>query len=592
MESFVDDVGKTGICYDELSTFSERDMKTKKQTSKRVRRPQKDEKLKTWSKLGVRMTISYVGVSVVSALLVELLLALIFFLIISRLPIVDQNTIDNANIAARYYALEAAVQAGGTTLDPRTTFQPGQSSSLTLPAGDKSFDPTSIALALVITPNGQVLASSKPSLYPVSSSAAQKLPRQAQMIGDALAGKSGNTVVTDASGNITSVAQPVLNKQGQSIGAIYVQILPQSFGGSFGGVASGLLFTAVFWLVITAPIGAVFGVLTTRVLVKRLQRLVKATGKFASGDYSQRVQVGRKDEIGQLEAQFNTMAQQLVESIEQQKTLTEQQTRLEERTRIEQELRTAQYIQRALLPKDVPPLPGWQLMPVYRPAREVGGDFYDFLVFEDGRLGIVIGDATDKGVSAALLMATTCTMLRTAAQEKTSPGEVLARVNDLLAVSIPAGMFVTCFYAILDPGNGSLQYANAGHDLPFWRHSSGVSELKATGMPLGMLPGSRYDVRKATVEPGDSLLFYSDGLVEAHNAQRDMFGFPRLMHLIGMHAGGTALIDYLLCELATFTGDHIEQEDDVTLMAVYRATIDVHDENVDELMGAGGAADI
>src|SRR5260370_9616959 len=169
------------------------------------------------------------------------------------------------------------------------------------------------------------------------------------------------------------------------------------------------------------------------------------------------------------------MAQQLVESIEQQKILIEQQTRLEERTRTEQELRTAQFIQRALLPKEVPPLPGWQLMPRYLPAREAGGDFYDFLPFEDGRLGIVIGDATDKGVSAALLMATTCTMLRTAALGSVSPGEVLARVNDLLAATIPPGMFVTCFYAILDPGHVRLSFANAGHDLPYWRPSSGAS---------------------------------------------------------------------------------------------------------------------
>ncbi len=281
------------------------------------------------------------------------------------------------------------------------------------------------------------------------------------------------------------------------------------------------------------------------------------------------------------------MAQQLVESIDQQKLLIEQQTRLEERARIEQELRTAQFIQRALLPREVPSLVGWKLMPFYRPAREVGGDFYDFLPFEDGRLGIVIGDATDKGVSAALLMATTCTMLRTAARGSDSPDEVLARVNDLLAATIPTGMFVTCFYAVLDPGNGNLRYANAGHDLPFWRHSSGVSELKATGMPLGMMPGSRYDVRQAVLAPGDSLLFYSDGLVEAHNAQRDMFGFPRLMSLMAAHAGGTELVDFLLCELATFTGAHVEQEDDVTLMAVYRVSPEQLVENHDELTGVG-----
>ena len=143
-------------------------------------------------------------------------------------------------------------------------------------------------------------------------------------------------------------------------------------------------------------------------------------------------------------------------------------------------------------------------------------------------------------------------------------------VNDLLAASIPPGTFVTCFYALLDPASGSLQFANAGHDLPFWRHSGGVSELKATGMPLGMMPGSRYEVQETTLAAGDSLLFYSDGLVEAHNEQRDMFGFPRLMSLIATHAGGTGLVDYLLCELETFTGARLEQEDDVTLMAVCR----------------------
>jgi serine phosphatase RsbU (regulator of sigma subunit) len=547
-------------------------MKSEERVNERNRRAHKSDKLKFWSKLRVRMTISYVGVSVVSALLVELLLAMIFFFVLLRLPFADQNMIYTANYAAQNYAFEAAVQAGGTTLDPHTTFQPGQLSSIDLPAGDKNFDPRTVAFALLIAPNGQVLASSDPTHYPILSSAAQKLPGQAQIIRNALAGKSGNTVENTSKGYVASVAQPVLSKEKYPIGAIYVQLQPQQVGTSIFSVAGGLLFTALFWLIITAPIGAVFGVLTTRPLVKRLHRLVRATGQFAQGDYSQRVQVSRKDEIGQLESQFNVMAQQLVESIAQQKALTEQQARLEERARIEQELRTAQYIQRALLPKEVPPLPGWQLVPDYRPAREVGGDFYDFHLFEDGRLGIIIGDATDKGVSAALLMATTCTMLRTAAQESASPGEVLARVNDLLAASIPIGMFVTCFYAILDPGNGCLSFANAGHDLPYWRHSGGVSELRATGMPLGMMPGTRYEEHEATLAPGDSLLFYSDGLVEAHNPEHEMFGFPRLAALMGAYEEGTALNDFLLYELATFTGDHSEQEDDVTLMSVHRAS--------------------
>src|SRR5260370_17756212 len=306
-------------------------MKSEEKVGKFMGRHRQDKTLRMWSKLRVRMTISYVVVSVVSALLVELLLASIFFLIILRSPFVEQNTIDTANLTAQYYALEAAAIGGGTTLDPHTTFQLGQPFSLTLPAGDKSIDPKSIVFALVIAPGGQVLASSKPTLYPVSSSATQKLPGQAQIIRNALAGKSGNTVEADSSGYIASVAQPVLNREKQPIGAIFVQMQPQNSGVGIFSVAGGLLFTAVFWLIITAPIGAVFGVLTTRVLVKRLQRLVKATGKFASGDYSQRVQVGRKDEIGHLESQFNTMAQQLVHSIERQKIPIYQHTPLSNR---------------------------------------------------------------------------------------------------------------------------------------------------------------------------------------------------------------------------------------------------------------------
>jgi len=161
-------------------------------------------------------------------------------------------------------------------------------------------------------------------------------------------------------------------------------------------------------------------------------------------------------------------------------------------------------------------------------------------------------------------------MLRTVVQGMTSPGEVLARVNDLLAAEIPAGMFVTCFYALLDPKSGRLRYANAGHEPPYRRHAGSATELWATGMPLGLLPGTRYDEYEAVLAPGESLLFYSDGLVEAHNHRREMFGFPRLQTLLAEHANGTPLIDFVLSELQSFTGQGWEQEDDVTLMLLQR----------------------
>jgi serine phosphatase RsbU (regulator of sigma subunit) len=271
-----------------------------------------------------------------------------------------------------------------------------------------------------------------------------------------------------------------------------------------------------------------------------------------------------------LESQFNQMAEQLVQSMAQRQALIEQNARLEERTRIEQEMRTAHLIQHSLLPKEVPALAGWQIATYYQSAREVGGDLYDFLTFEDGRLGLVIGDVTDKGVPAAMVMASTRSMLRAAAQVMDSPGEVLARVNDLLYEDIPPNMFVTCFYAVLDPGSGKLHYANAGHDLPYRQHIDSVCELRATGMPLGLMPGMRYEEQEVIVALDESILFYSDGLVEAHNPEREMFGFPRLKALLEEHAGGATLIDYLLGELRSFTGEGWEQEDDMTLLTLQR----------------------
>jgi serine phosphatase RsbU (regulator of sigma subunit) len=555
-------------------------MKSEVNTGKSRGRHRQQDALRPWTRLQVRMTMSFVMVSVATALFLELLLILLFVFVIARQPFVDTNIVEIANSDAQVYALEASVQAAGGALDPRTTFQAGQPTSLATPnIVVSNSNSQSIDFALLISPGGQVLASSDPEHHPVSQPVARALPdpQQEQIVRDALSGKAGSVVKITDSGHIAAAAQPVLNKQKQPIGAIYVQMMPSSLGGSIFSFAGFWLFTALFWLILTAPVGALFGMLTTRGLVRRLHRLNKATAQFAEGDYSQRVAVTRQDEIGQLERQFNSMAEQLVESIAQQKAMSEQHARLEERARIEQELRTAQYIQRALLPKEVPTLPGWQLVPVYRPAREVGGDFYDFLPTADGRLGIVIGDATDKGVSAALLMATTCTMLRTATQGAASPGEVLARVNDLLAATIPAGVFVTCFYAMLDPISGRICYSNAGHDLPYLRHEGKVSELYARGMPLGLMPGSQYEEKEATLADGDNLLLYSDGLVEAHNPQRDMFSFPYLMSLLQEDVTGKELIDFLMNKLAVFTGPGWEQEDDVTLVTLRRFDTVVRD---------------
>jgi steroid delta-isomerase-like uncharacterized protein len=241
------------------------------------------------------------------------------------------------------------------------------------------------------------------------------------------------------------------------------------------------------------------------------------------------------------------------------------------RQSIEQELRLARSIQQASLPKEVPSLEGWQISPFYRPAREVGGDFYDFHPLSEGRLGLVVGDATGKGVPAALVMSTTCGMLRLAAQSSSSPGQMLQRVNETLFPHIPPNMFVTCFYAILDPNSGSLTYANAGHDLPYLWRGGDCEELRARGMPLGLMPGMSYEEKETILQAGEAALLYSDGLVEAHGPEGDMFGFPRLQSLVAEHGKARSLGALLLEELYSFTGEEWEQEDDITLLTLRRS---------------------
>jgi serine phosphatase RsbU (regulator of sigma subunit) len=276
---------------------------------------------------------------------------------------------------------------------------------------------------------------------------------------------------------------------------------------------------------------------------------------------------------------LNDLATQTAPAVQVAQLVRQQQQQAQERERIEQELRVARLIQQTLLPKHVPDVAGYQLAAYYQPAREVGGDFYDFLELDEDHLGLVVGDVTDKGVPAAIVMATTRTMLRASAQRLDSPGEVLKRVNDVIVRDIPPNMFITCLYAILDLKSGVLRYANAGHDLPYRRRSTshgagggGAEELRATGMPLGLLPGMSYEEKEIILQRGDTVLFYSDGLVEAHDPHYEMFGFPRLQGLVGAHrSDGPAMVNFLLTELRRFTGQEWEQEDDITLVTLDRS---------------------
>ncbi len=235
-----------------------------------------------------------------------------------------------------------------------------------------------------------------------------------------------------------------------------------------------------------------------------------------------------------------------------------------------EELQIARAIQRSLLPESLPDVAGWHIDAHYQPAEVVGGDLYDFIPLPNDVLGIVLGDVTDKSVPAALMMAAARTLLRVTAQRMVLPGQVLARVNEDLSTQMPPGLFVTCFFAILDPATGRLRYANAGQSAPMVRTAEGVTELRARGWPLGMMPGARYDEAEITLGPGDTLLCFSDGLVETHAPGGTMYGTERVMASLSSAGNESPVLTAILDDHEGFAGAEWAQEDDLTILVLSR----------------------
>ena len=199
-----------------------------------------------------------------------------------------------------------------------------------------------------------------------------------------------------------------------------------------------------------------------------------------------------------------------------------------ERAVMDREAQEARAIQQALLPKSSPYVPGFVVSGLSVPARAVGGDWYDFIPFPDGRWGIVLADVSGKGTAAALLMSATRGVLRSLAEACCTPGEVLTRLNQLLVDDFPAGKFVTLVYAVLDPAERSIVFANAGHLLPLFidRHGEHFLETER-GLPLGLGCGD-YSETRITLSAGSKLIFYSDGITEAENTSGEEYGLCRL----------------------------------------------------------------
>lgn len=274
---------------------------------------------------------------------------------------------------------------------------------------------------------------------------------------------------------------------------------------------------------------------------------------------------------------FRERRVEIITGIAQQAALAVQndllQQEMAEREQLERELQLAREIQQTFLPNQLPRLPGWELAFTWQAARQVAGDFYDFFELPGGRLGLVIADVADKGMPAALFMVLTRALVRAAALENESPAAALARVNDLLLPDAQHGMFVTVVYAVLSLETGQLAYAVAGHNLPLlWRlRSQELEQFDRGGMALGVLEGVHLEDRVVSLEPGDQVIFYTDGITEAFSPEAGIYGEERLWTTIRASDSGSAqaMLRAIDDSVAAFVGDS-PPSDDITLMVLRR----------------------
>jgi sigma-B regulation protein RsbU (phosphoserine phosphatase) len=321
-----------------------------------------------------------------------------------------------------------------------------------------------------------------------------------------------------------------------------------------------------------AVVAAILSLIITVVMVSRpLRQLQRGALALASGQFGHTIELRArvKDELQDVADAFNQMSGQLERLYREQA----------DRERIQREMEIARTVQQALFPTQIPQVSGLEVAAFCRPHRETSGDFYDLLALSDGQLGVVIGDVSGKSIPAAMVMVAAQSTIRAEAFAQVSPAQVLDQSNVLLQRNMPRGMFVAASYARLDAGSGEMVWANAGQIYPVLLHRVRPADpqdypryLEATGaaFPLGLNPDIEYEDQPLKLIPGDIVLFYTDGVIEAMNPANELYGFERLETLVrslAVDLSPQTLVEAVLADIATFVGS-AEQHDDITLVAV------------------------
>ena len=313
--------------------------------------------------------------------------------------------------------------------------------------------------------------------------------------------------------------------------------------------------------------GLVLIYLLVSVFVKPIQALTDGVRAIGDGTLDNEIKIDGPEEIGEIARAFNEITSKFREA---QKNVVEQE-------RLQKEMQVAQEIQHSLLPRVVPNISGYDIASYYKAAKEVGGDYYDFVNVDDDTVGVVVADVSGKGVPGSLVMTMIRTALRMEARGNHSAAEVMARMNDFVTEDMKKGMFVTIFYAILDSKNRIISYASAGHNpmILYRAESDETYFLNPRGFPVGIsLPDDSLfrrsiDVEKIKLKKDDMLVIYTDGVTEAMNEIRDQFGEERLIQTIKKFGrlSPQEFIDHLSEEIKKFTGNQ-PQSDDITVVAI------------------------
>lgn len=323
------------------------------------------------------------------------------------------------------------------------------------------------------------------------------------------------------------------------------------------------VFTGAFLALLV--IVALLTLAVTRHITRPIEELQKGSEAIGRGDLGFTVNVGTGDEFEDLAHSFNRMAAELREHIENLRRTTA------EKERIAKELEIAKEIQQSILPESAPVLPGFDLAGFNLPAREVGGDFFDYIPVGEGCWGVEIADVSGKGVPAALFMALARTLVRASASQSLDPAGSILEANRYICMDSKTCMFVTLFYGILDTRKGTFSYVNAGHNPPllFREGSSAAELLRGKGIALGIFDDIELELVELKLHPGDTVVFYTDGVTEATNEHEEEYGMGRLTALISglLDRGAREIIDAIVEDVTAHAGSQ-PQFDDITLVVL------------------------